>query len=186
MDDTYKTWLAAAGWTLVYEEPSTGCFTYDLSDRRIAIRAVIDAFPDEFIFVDDAEVGTQIFREALLFMFKEENQIAGFARRARPYSEFTTTRGSAAFIRTCTAALIAWAENINLDQELEKVADRADGYRAGQHIAALAVLKRTAILEKYLEDRLAGKPDILVPAIKNDHISRAIEFSSRVNKTEAE
>jgi len=81
MDDTYKTWLAAAGWTLVYEEPRTGCFTYDLSDRRIAIRAVIDALPDEFIFVDDAEVGTQIFREALLFMFEEENQIAGFARR---------------------------------------------------------------------------------------------------------
>lgn len=181
MDDSqYRDWMLQVGWK-AYQSGKETHFEMQLKDRTLRVPGTYTQLSDELFFDDHAKLWVADYAAAKHALFPDIKLDHCYVASRPNASTSTKGTGSAAFFEDVTKTLIAWAEGVNVQAEIQSAADAVErlGHFSFDHVAALAFTGNTTQLQTWRDKVSSGVPTGLSPMITVEVLDQALGIARK-------
>jgi hypothetical protein len=150
-----------------------------LEDRMLRVPGTYKQLSDELHFDDHAKVWVEDYAAVKHALFPDIPLRGCFVASRPKASTSTPGTGNPEFFRVLTTALIAWAESVDVDAEIQGMADAVErlGHYSFDHIAALVFTGNMEQLQEWRDKVAGGVTTRLSPMVTVEVLDRALEMS---------
>ena len=179
-DAQYKEWMIEAGWS-PYKIGKETHFEMQLEDRKLRVPGTYTQLSDELHFDDNSKIWVKDYATVKHALFPSMKLDRCYVASRPKASTKVAGTGSPEFFQELTKTLIKWAENVDINTEIQNAADATDrlGHFSFDHITALAFTGNTVQLQIWREKVASGETTGLSPMVTVEVLDKALEIARK-------